>query len=111
MSSRIQRNGLQIDPVLFEFIETKALPGSGVAAETFWEKLSELAHGFGPRNAALLAKREEMQAKIDRWHLDRKGQAHDPAAYRAFLEDIGYLLPEGPDFEIETRISYLKVSY
>ncbi|HAE49411.1 MAG TPA: malate synthase G, partial [Tistrella mobilis] len=103
MSSRIQRNGLQIDPVLFEFIETKALPGSGVAAETFWEKLSELAHGFGPRNAALLAKREEMQAKIDRWHLDRKGQAHDPAAYRAFLEDIGYLLPEGPDFEIETR--------
>ena len=57
MSDRITRNGLQIDPVLFDFIEEKALPGSGVAAETFWEKLSELAHKFGPRVPSGAARR------------------------------------------------------
>ncbi|MCA0961380.1 malate synthase G [Salipiger bermudensis] len=103
MSDRITRNGLQIDPVLFDFIEEKALPGSGVAAETFWEKLSELAHRFGPRNAALLETRERLQAQLDAWHLERKGQPHDAGAYREFLEEIGYLVPEGPEFEIETQ--------
>ena len=99
MSDRITRNGLQIDRILFDFIEEKALPGSGVAAETFWEKLSELAHTFGPRNAALLETRERIQAQLDEWHLARKGQPHDAEAYRAFLEEIGYLVPEGPAFE------------
>jgi malate synthase len=103
MSDRITRNGLQIDRILFDFIEEKALPGSGVAAETFWEKFSELAHRFGPRNAALLETRERIQAQLDEWHLARKGQPHDAEVYRAFLEEIGYLVPEGPAFEIETR--------
>ncbi|MBN9887916.1 malate synthase G [Salipiger abyssi] len=102
MTDRITRNGLQIDPVLFEFLEEKALPGSGVEPAVFWEKLSVLAHGFGPRNAVLLQKREDIQEKIDAWHLAHKGQKHDAAAYRAFLEEIGYIVPEGPDFEIET---------
>ena len=103
MSDRITRNGLQIDPVLFDFIEEKALPGSGVTPETFWEKLSQLAHEFGPRNAALLETRDRIQSQIDAWHLARKGEPHDAAAYRAFLEEIGYIVPEGDDFVIETQ--------
>ncbi|GGG64364.1 malate synthase G [Salipiger pallidus] len=102
MSDRIQRAGLQIDPLLFDFLETRALPGSGVAADAFWESLSQLAHEFGPRNAALLKRREDLQARIDAWHLEHKGSAFDPEAYRAFLEEIGYLVIEGADFEIET---------
>ncbi|SLN46910.1 Malate synthase G [Roseivivax jejudonensis] len=102
MSDRVTRHDLQIDPVLFDFIETEALPGSGVEADAFWSALSTLAHEFGPRNAELLRVRDEMQGKIDDWHLKRRNQPHDHEAYKAFLEEIGYLLPEGGDFEIDT---------
>lgn len=103
MTDRISRNGLQIDRVLFEFIEEKALPGTGVAADDFWAGLSALAHEMGPRNAALLQQREDMQESIDNWHREHRDKPHDPAAYRAFLEVIGYLEKEGPDFQIETQ--------
>ena len=102
MSDRIERNGLRVAAELVEFIETRALPESGVAADAFWAGLSELVHEFGPRNRAYLDTREAMQARLDDWHAHHRGQAHDPAAYRAFLEEIGYLVPEGPDFAIET---------
>ncbi|NDV98068.1 malate synthase G [Salipiger sp. PrR002] len=102
MSARIQRHGLQIDPVLCNFVEEQALPGSGVEADAFWAALSDLAHEFGPRNAALLAKRDALQEKIDAWHKANPGQP-EMASYKAFLEEIGYLLPEGPDFQIETE--------
>ncbi|WP_020042259.1 malate synthase G [Salipiger mucosus] len=102
MTQRATRNGLQIDSGLCDFIEASALPGTGVSAETFWSGLSRLAHEFGPRNAALLARRAEIQARIDQWHREHRGKPHDADAYRAFLEVIGYLEPEGDDFEIET---------
>ncbi|WP_417720471.1 malate synthase G [Salipiger sp.] len=102
MTTRIDRHGLQIDPVLHDFLEEKALPGTGLDADGFWAALSQLAHEFGPKNAALLARREELQESIDNWHREHAGKPHDAAAYRAFLEVIGYLVPEGPDFEIET---------
>ena len=102
MSDRVAKHGLQVDPALAAFIDAAALPGSGVAAEAFWGGLSDLIHDLGPRNAALLARREELQQKIDAWHVARRGQTHDPAAYRAFLEEIGYLVPEGADFTIDT---------
>ncbi len=102
MTSRVERTGLQIAPELVDFIETEALPGTGVRAETFWTGLSELAHDFGPRNRDLLAVREDLQAKIDAWHVENRNQPHDHEAYKAFLEEIGYLLPEGDDFEIDT---------
>ncbi|MBE1292669.1 MAG: malate synthase G [Rhodobacteraceae bacterium] len=102
MTKRIEQHGLQIADELYDFIVSKALPGTGVDADVFWQGLSVLAHDFGPKNRVLLAKREEIQQKIDGWHLARKGQAHDAEAYKAFLEEIGYLVPEGDDFAVET---------
>ncbi|MGR3635060.1 MAG: malate synthase G [Shimia sp.] len=102
MAERVEKQGLQVAAELVTFIEDRALPGTGVSADTFWSGLSVLAHDFGPKNRALLAKREEIQQLIDGWHTSRKGQPHDAVAYKAFLEEIGYLVPEGPDFSVET---------
>ena len=100
--SHVAKNGLEVAAEYVDFIEKEALPGSGVSADDFWQGLSDLVHGFGPENRDLLAKREEMQGKIDAWHVTRQGQPHDFEAYRSFLQEIGYLLPEGEDFQIET---------
>lgn len=102
MTTRIEQHGLQIAEELYDFIVSKALPGTGVEADAFWRGLSDLAHDLGPRNRELLAKREEIQQKLDGWHQARKGQAHDADAYKSFLEEIGYLVPEGDDFAVET---------
>ena len=102
MTSFTEKNGLKIAPELADFIEAEALPGTGVSAETFWAALSDLAHEFGPRNKALLEKRETLQSQIDQWHIRHRNQPHDHDAYKAFLAEIGYLLPEGDAFEIET---------
>ncbi|WP_334194424.1 malate synthase G [Pararhodobacter sp.] len=102
MVRRIDKAGLQVDACVVAFIEGEALPGTGIEAGAFWAGLAGLVNGLGPKNRALLAKREAMQAQIDAWHVARKGQAFDAADYRAFLAEIGYLVPEGPDFSIET---------
>ncbi len=102
MTSRQTRSGLQVDTVLAEFIEGKALPGTGVTADTFWDGLSRMVSELGPKNRDFLAKREQVQAQLDAWHVDRKGQDHDADAYKAFLSEIGYLVEEGDDFQIET---------
>ncbi|WP_411351123.1 malate synthase G [Leisingera aquaemixtae] len=101
--SRVEKQGIQVAPELADFIEKQALPGTGVEAETFWKGLAELVNGFGPENRALLAKREDIQARIDAWHIANRDKPHDHEAYKAFLAEIGYLLPEGGDFEIETQ--------
>ncbi len=98
----LERGGLRIASELVSFVETEALPGTNVDPEIFWAGLSTLAHDFGPRNAALLRRREELQAEIDAWHAKRQNQPHDHEAYKAFLADIGYLVTEGGDFAIET---------
>jgi len=103
MTTRIQKHGLQVATSLQQMIETEALPGTGVSADQFWKGLSELVHTLGPKNRALLARRDQLQSMIDAWHVARQGQPHDAAAYRAFLVEIGYLVPEGPDFQAETR--------
>ncbi|WP_102107841.1 malate synthase G [Oceaniglobus roseus] len=103
MAERIEKHGLQVDRQLAEFLETRAIPGTGVSPDAFWEGLSALVHGFGPENRKLLEIREEIQARIDEWHKARRNQPHDHTAYKAFLEEIGYLLPEGDNFEIETQ--------
>lgn len=100
--SRVEKHGLKVSAVYADFIETEALPGSGVTAEAFWEGLSTLAHEFGPQNRALLEKREALQAQIDAWHLKHKGQLEDFQAYRAFLEEIGYIQPEPAAVKIDT---------
>ena len=102
MAERITKHGLQVDARLVQFIETEALPGSGIAAEAFWQGLSEGIATFGPQNRALLAKRDALQSQIDGWFKARKGQPFDTQAHEAFLREIGYLLPEGPDFSIDT---------
>lgn len=102
MTERLDRAGLKVDAVLARFVEHEALPGTGVEAGVFWSGLAGLLAEFAPKNRALLAKRDALQAKIDAWHIARRGQPHDHAAYKAFLAEIGYLLPEGPAFTIET---------
>ncbi len=101
--NRIDRNGLAVDATLDAFIRNEALPGTGVAPDTFWAGLSGLIHDFAPRNRELLEKREAIQKQIDDWHRERRGKPFDLAAYKAFLAEIGYLVPEGPDFAVETR--------
>jgi malate synthase len=103
MTQRTDKNGLQVAAELVEFIEGAALPGTGIDAGTFWAGLSDLVHDLGPKNRALLQTREDMQAKIDSWHKERAGQPHDADAYTSFLREIGYLVPEGPAFEIDTK--------
>jgi malate synthase len=103
MTKRVTRNGLQVDEVLARFVEDEALPGAGVAAAAFWAGFAGVVATFGPQNRALLARRDDLQAQIDGWHVAHRGAPHDPAAYKAFLTDIGYLKPEGPAFTIETE--------
>jgi malate synthase len=102
MTDRTLRAGLQVDAVLARFVEDEALPGTGVAADRFWSGFAALLADFAPQNRALLARRDRLQGRIDAWHVARRGQPHDHAAYKAFLTEIGYLLPEGPDFTIGT---------
>ena len=102
MTSRIEEFGLKVSKPLHEMIEKEALPGTGISAEQFWRGLSELVHELGPRNRTLLARRDEIQQKLDAWHQANPGAIKDMAAYKAFLTEIGYLVPEGPDFSIDT---------
>ncbi|QYK40077.1 MAG: malate synthase G [Paracoccaceae bacterium] len=102
MSDHIARAGLSVDAALVAFVEDHALPGTGVDGAAFWAGLAQAVERLGPETRALLARRQELQARIDSWHLSRRGQPHDPAAYRAFLSDIGYLEPEPEAFAIDT---------
>ena len=102
MARRFHRYGLQIDESLFDFVEMRALPGTGVDADDFWAGLAAAITELGPINHALLARRADLQSQIDAWHIARRGKPFDVDAYQAFLAAIGYLVPEGPDFQITT---------
>ena len=102
MTTYTERAGLKVADVLAEFVETRALAGTGIAASSLWAGLADILNRFGPRNRALLAKREELQAKLDAWHRANPGPIQDMAAYQTFLNDIGYLVPEPAPFEITT---------
>jgi malate synthase len=99
----IPRAGIAIDARLATFLETEVLGPLGRDVDAFWQGFAALLAEFAPRNAALLAKREDLQAQIDAWHVARAGKPHDAAAYKAFLTEIGYLVPEPADFQIGTR--------
>ena len=103
MTDFLDRSGLSVDSRLADFIAARALPGTGLDADKFWADFAALLGKFAPENAALLAKREDLQAQIDRWHEARAGQAHDAAAYQAFLREIGYLVPEPAPFVVGTQ--------
>ena len=102
MTQTLSIGGLRIAKSLHDFIVEEALPGTDIAAPSFWSKFEELATTLVPVNRALVAKRDNLQASIDRWHIERRGQPFDFAAYKAFLIEIGYLLPDAPSFQIST---------
>lgn len=102
MTARIQEGGLQIAENLWQLVNDKIIPGTGIETKQFWASFEAILTDLAPKNKDLLAKRETLQAQIDAWHKERADQAHDAAAYKAFLQEIGYLLPEGPDFKITT---------
>ncbi|WP_157017668.1 malate synthase G [Mesorhizobium xinjiangense] len=101
MNDRIEIDGLKIARELHDFVVEEALPGTGIEATGFWSSLSEIVHDLAPKNRVLLERRDELQARIDQWHRDN-GAPGDLEAYRDFLKEIGYLLPEGEDFAIST---------
>ena len=103
MTEYVQAGDLRVAKVLFDFVKNEALPETGIEASTFWAGADQLIHELAPKNQALLAKRDALQAAIDAWHQARVGQAHDASAYKSFLQEIGYLLPEAPDFRITTQ--------
>ena len=103
MGERVERSGLKVDGQLAAFIEQRVLAPIGQDAATFWQGFAALCDRLVPQNRALLAKRDALQAQIDAWHLARKGQPIDTDAYRAFLTEIGYLVPEPEDFLIGTQ--------
>ncbi len=102
MHERIHASGLSVAKPLYDLIRDEMAPGTGIEAEAFWSALAEILRDLAPRNRALLARRDELQAQIDAWHLAHRGQPIDLGAYRAFLADIGYLIPEGLDFQVTT---------
>ena len=103
MTEHVQVGGLQVAKVLFDFVNNEAIPGTGITADQFWAGADKVIHDLAPKNKALLAKRDDFQARIDTWHQTHAGQAHDPVAYKTFLQDIGYLLPEAADFQATTQ--------
>ncbi len=102
MTDRIEAGALQVDRALYDFINDEALPGTGISPEAFWSGLDRLIHDLSPRNRELLATRDELQARIDAWYQESGGQASDLPGYKAVLEEIGYLVPEGDEFTVST---------
>jgi malate synthase len=102
MVDRVSVHGLAVARELHDFIATEALPGSGVDVDKFWAGFAALAVRLMPQNKALLAERDRLQAAIDGWHKAHPAKPIDAAAYTAFLKEIGYLQPEGADFQIGT---------
>src|SRR5579863_1117620 len=102
MRATVTVGPLEIDKALYDFVNGEAIPGSGVEPRRFWDGFAALVAKMAPRNAALLRKRDELQAKIDAWHHENPGAGFDPAKYKAFLKGIGYLVAEKEPFAAST---------
>ena len=102
MAKTIEISGLRIDEKLYDLVRDEIAPGTGVDADEFWQSLAAIVRDLGPRNRALLEKRDELQNQIDRYHLARKGEPFKQEEYTAFLKQIGYLVEEGGDFQVRT---------
>ena len=99
----VPRAGLRVSACLVDFAEQRALPGTGIDPSRFWQGLADILARFAGRNRELLAKRDSLQAQIDAWLAARRGKSIDAGEYQAFLRGIGYLVPEPPAFEVDTR--------
>lgn len=103
MTGYTERAGLQVAGILADFVETKALAGTGLSPDQLWTGVADILARFTPRNQALLAQRDAIQDQLDHWHKANPGPIRDMAAYQAFLREIGYLVPEPAPFQIGTR--------
>jgi malate synthase len=102
MTDRVPVGNLRVARVLYDFINTEALPGTDIDPDSFWAGVDKVVTDLNPQNKDLLAHRDKLQAQIDRWHRHHVIEPHDPESYRQFLTEIGYLLPEPDDFTITT---------
>ncbi len=102
MKATVNVDRIEIDQDLYDFVAREALPGTGIDARVFWSGFSGLVQRFSPRNAALLGKRDRLQASIDAWHREHPGADFDAATYKAFLVEIGYLVPQLSPFAVTT---------
>ena len=102
MANRIEVGQLKIDEGLYRLVRDEIAPGTGVEANAFWASLGEIVADLAPKNRSLLGKRDALQQRIDEWYLSTKGEPVDPNEYEEFLGEIGYLLPEGGDFQATT---------
>jgi malate synthase len=102
MTDRVKVGNLRVAQVLYDFVNDEALPGTGLDPDTFWSGVDKVVADLTPKNEELLARRDDLQARIDKWHRQRVIEPLDPEAYRQFLTEIGYLLPEPDDFTITT---------
>ncbi|HTX96416.1 MAG TPA: malate synthase G [Mycobacterium sp.] len=102
MTDRVSAGNLRVARVLYDFVNNEALPGTDIDPDSFWAGLDKVVTDLTPKNQDLLNRRDELQAQIDKWHRHRVIEPIDPEAYRQFLGDIGYLLPEPDDFTITT---------
>ena len=103
MSQMIKRNGLQVADVLAKYVDDEALSGVGIESEAFWKGFDALVHDLAPKNRALLAERDRLQAELDRWHKANPGPVRDLKAYRGFLESIGYIAPSSAAVKATTQ--------
>ncbi|HZQ30863.1 MAG TPA: malate synthase G [Mycobacterium sp.] len=102
MTERVATGNLRVAKVLYDFINNEALPGTGIDSDSFWAGVDKVVTDLGPRNSELLARRDDLQAQIDKWHRQRVIEPIDADAYERFLVDIGYLQPEPDDFKVTT---------
>jgi len=102
MSEYVETAGLRVARPLHKLVEQEIAPGTDVDPGAFWKALADIVRDLGPRNRELLDRRDALQERIDAWHLEHRGRAHDHAAYTAFLREIGYLVDEGDDFNVTT---------
>ena len=102
MTERVATGNLRVAKVLYDFINNEALPGTDIDPDSFWAGVDKVVTDLGPRNQDLLARRDELQAHIDKWHRQRVIEPIDLEAYKQFLAEIGYLLPEPADFAVTT---------
>jgi len=103
MTARTNCHGLQVDTVLYRFIEDKVLPGTGIVSDAWWQGFAQIVNDLSLKNAALLSERDRLQTELDNWHRAHPGPIADVAAYRQFLESIGYLLPVPADVRVTTE--------
>ena len=99
----IKIENLSVSEILLNFVNNELLPGTNIDSNKFWNSFEKEVHELVPKNKELLKTRDQMQKKIDKWHIDNKGKEFNSEIYENFLKEIGYLVKEGEKFSIETK--------